>query len=132
MKVYKAVQLSRLSYAAPAWQPCAAPYRIEQLERYQNKAMRVLTGQLKSTAVETLGREAGICSIATAAKRTTALAYEKAHRLPPDHPRTQILAAPSRHRLKRQSWRFTAQVSTSHLPAEPVHWSPIDSPFSCP
>ncbi len=72
MKVYKALQVSLLTYAAPAWQPWAALSRIEQLERCQNKAMRVVTGQFKSTPVETLRREAGICSIATASKRTTA------------------------------------------------------------
>ncbi len=40
MRVYKALQLSLLTYAAPAWQPWAAPSRIEQLERCQNKALR--------------------------------------------------------------------------------------------
>ncbi len=54
MKVYKALQLSLLTYAAPAWQSLAAPSRIEQLERCQNKALRMVTGQLKSTPVETL------------------------------------------------------------------------------
>ncbi len=44
MKVYKALQLSLLTYAAPAWQPWAAPSRIEQLELCQNKALRVVTG----------------------------------------------------------------------------------------
>ncbi len=51
-------------------------------------------------SVETLRREAGICRIANSSKRATALTYEKAHRLPLDHPKRQILAAPSRHRLK--------------------------------
>ncbi len=72
MIVYKALQLSLLTYAASAWQPWAAPSRIEQLERCQNKALMVVTGTLKSTPVETLRREAGICSIATASKRVTA------------------------------------------------------------
>ncbi len=54
MKVYKALQLSLLTYAAPACQPWAAPSRIEQLERCQNKALRVVTGRIKSTPVETL------------------------------------------------------------------------------
>ncbi len=57
-------------------------------------------------------------SIATAAKHATELTYEKAHRLPPDHQRKQILAASSRHRRKRQSWPSAAQGATSHLPAE--------------
>ncbi len=127
MKVYKALQLSLLTYAAPAWQPWAAPSRIEQLERCQDKALRVVTGQFKSTPVDSLRREAGICSIAT-----VALAHKKAHRMPLDHPRRQILAAPSHHRLKRPSWRSAAQASTNNLPAELAHRAPIDSPFSCP
>ncbi len=44
MKVYKALQLSLQTYAAPAWQHWATPSRIEQLERCQNKALRVVTG----------------------------------------------------------------------------------------
>ncbi len=67
MKVCKALQLSLLTYAAPAWQPWATPSRIEQREHCPNKALKVVTGQLKSTTVETLRREAGICSIATLA-----------------------------------------------------------------
>ncbi len=85
MKVYMALQLSLLTYAAPAWQPWAAPSRLDQIERCQNKALRVVTGQLKSTPVETLRREAGICSIATASKRAIMLAYEKVNRWPLDH-----------------------------------------------
>ncbi len=98
MKVYKALQLSLLTYVAPAWQPWATPSIIEQLERCQNKARSVVTGQLKFTTVETLRREAGICSIATAARRATVLVYEKAHRLPPDHPGQQILTESGRSR----------------------------------
>ncbi len=37
MKVYKALQLSLLTYVAPAWQPWATPSSIGQLERCQNK-----------------------------------------------------------------------------------------------
>ncbi len=131
MKAYKAQQLSLLTgvSADPAWQPWAATSRIEQLERCQNKTLRVVTGQLRSTLVETVRREAGICSSATASKRATAVAYEKARWLPPDHTRRQILAAPSRHRIKRRS---AAQAATRHLPAKLAHSAPIASPFSCP
>ncbi len=90
------------------------------------------TGQRKSTLVEALRREAGICSIATADMCATALAYETARRLPPDHSRRQIWATPSCHRLKRPSWRSAAQVSTSQLSAELAHRAPIDSSSSCP
>ncbi len=132
MIVYKALQLSLLTDAAPAWQPWPVPARIEQLERCKNIALRVVTGQLKSTPVETLRREAGICSIATASEGATQLVYEKAHRLPQGQPRRHILAAPSRHRLKRSSWRSAAQAKICNLPAELDHRALIDSPFSCP
>ncbi len=65
-KVYKSLQLSLLTYAAPAWQPLAASLRLEQLESCQNKALRVVTGQLKYTPNERVRGVAGICSIATA------------------------------------------------------------------
>ncbi len=132
MKVYDALQLSLLTDAAPAWQPWPIPARIEQLECCKNIALRVVIGQLKSTPVETLQREAGICSIATASKGATPLVYEKAHRLPLGQPRRRILAAPSRLRLKRSSWRSAAQARISDLPAELDHRAFIDSPFSCP
>ncbi len=44
MKVYKALQLSLLTYAAPAWQPWAAPSCVEQWEHCQNRALKVVTG----------------------------------------------------------------------------------------
>ncbi len=60
---YKALQLSALTYAAPAWQPWAAPSRIEQLARCQNKALRVVTGQLKFTQLKhSDGRPASVAS----------------------------------------------------------------------
>ncbi len=63
MKVYKALQLSLLTYAVLVCQPWTSPSRIEHLERCQNKALRVVKGQVKSTPVETRRREAGICII---------------------------------------------------------------------
>ncbi len=71
--------IAYLTSPALTWQPWAAPSRIEHLERCQNEALRMVARQLKPALVETLRREAGICRIATAAKRATVLAYEKAH-----------------------------------------------------
>ncbi len=44
------------------------------------------------------------------------MAYEKAHRLPTNHPRRTLLQEPCRHRLKRPSWRSMAKTLTSRLP----------------
>ncbi len=68
-------------FGAPAWQPWLAAARLEQLERCQNRALRVINGQLQTTPVETLRREAGVCSMTTLMRRQTAIAYEKAARL---------------------------------------------------
>ncbi len=97
MKVCKSLQLILLTYLAPAWQPWAAPSRIEQVERCQNKALKTVTGQLKSSPVET---HFGTCATATA------MAHEKAHRLP------------------------AAQAITETLQAELANKAPFVSPFS--
>ncbi len=57
-KIYKALYFRVLIYGAPAWQPWLAATRLEQLERCQNRALRVITGQFQTTPVETLRREA--------------------------------------------------------------------------
>ncbi len=90
-------------YGAPAWQPWLAAPRLEQLERCQNRALRVITGQLQKASVETLMREAGVCNITTVMRRQTAMAYEKAARLIPDRPRRVLLNSPARHHLVRPS-----------------------------
>ncbi len=65
------------SLQSPAAQPpylrgsgvatCGRPVPHRAAGELSKKALRVETGQLKSTTVETLRREAGICSIATLA-----------------------------------------------------------------
>ncbi len=114
MKVYKALQRSLLTYVAPVRQPWAALSRVEHLEHFQYYVLRMVTGQLNSTPVETIRRETGTGSIASASMRATALAHEKAHRLPQTHPKTQILSVPSHHRFKRSSCRYTEQAAISH------------------
>ncbi len=67
-------------YGAPAWQPWLAATRLEQLERCQNRVLLVVTGQLQTAQVETLRRDAGVCSMTTLMRRQTASANEKAAR----------------------------------------------------
>ncbi len=103
-KIYKALYLRVMMYGAPAWQPWLSATRLEQLERCQNRAVRVITAQLQTTPVETLRREAGVCSMTTLMRRQTTIAYEKTTRLIPDHPSHRLLNSPVRHRLVRPSW----------------------------
>ncbi len=99
-----------MMYEAPAWQPWLSATRLEQLKRCQNRALRVMTGQLQTTPVETLRREAGVYSMRTLMRRQTAIAYEKASRLTPDHSRRRLLNSPVRHRLARPSWHFNRLI----------------------
>ncbi len=68
-KVYQALHLSVINNAAPAYRPWLAPTRLDQPESCQNRALRIITGQLKTTPLEALRIEAGVPSIATAAQQ---------------------------------------------------------------
>ncbi len=74
LMVYRALHRSVINCAAPAWQPWLAPTRLNQLERCQNRALRIITRQLKITPIEALRIEAGVPSIATLAQRQAAVA----------------------------------------------------------
>ncbi len=95
--------------------PWLALTRLDQLEHCQNRALRIITGQLKTTPLEALRIEAGVQNIATHAEQHAAVAYEKAHRLPTNHPRRTLLEEPCRHRLKRPSCRSTANALVNRL-----------------
>ncbi len=101
LKVYRALYLSVINYAAQAWQPWLAPTQLDQLERCQNRALRIITGQLKTTPPD----RGGSPEHCNASSLTSWMAYEKAHRLPTN-----------RHRLKWPIWLSTAKTLTSRLP----------------
>ena len=54
-----------LDYCASAWQPWLAKSTSDRLERCQNRALRAITGQLGTTPIEALRREANIESYGT-------------------------------------------------------------------
>ena len=82
------------------------------IERTQNKALRLITGQVQNTDVGVLRVEAGITSFKTNAIRNCLRSHEKAHRLPDDHPRRLALAEATPRRNNRQSW-FSRAPSVS-------------------
>ena len=86
VKVYNATIKSRLDYAGAAWQPWLSETNMCTIERTQNKALRIITGQVQNTDVGVLRVEAGIPSFKTNAIRNCLRSHEKAHRLPDDHP----------------------------------------------
>ena len=59
MKVYNATIKSRLDYAGAAWQPWLSETNMGVIERTQNKALRLITGQVQNTDVGVLRVEGG-------------------------------------------------------------------------
>ena len=87
LMIFNTFFLSKLNYSSPAWQCRLSESQMNLLERAQNKALRIVTGQLRSSPAEALLAETGCLSVKTSAERACLLSVEKALRLPLDHPR---------------------------------------------
>ena len=114
--IYNAFIHSKLHYAAAAWQPWLSDTRIKELDRVQNKAIRIMTGQLKSSPVEALRAEANIESFQTSVERKCLTSMEKARRMPKDHPRRLALELAVPQKNARRSWFKMGTDLTSKLP----------------
>ena len=97
-KIYTSHIQSVITFASSAWQPWLSSTRIKELESTQNKCLRLITSQYRSSPVEALRLESGVPSITSLIKGNCLRSYEKAMRLPPDHPRSiaALDSAPSR------------------------------------
>jgi len=134
-RVYLTTQRCVLDYAAAAWQPWLSDSQMQKLERAQNKALRIVTGQYNSTPTEALRLESGVVSYKTHSKRLASIAAEKADRLPPVHPRYVALnpEVPVRHGSKaRSSWREKSKMIREGLPTAGIPIDPLPSPFQKP
>ena len=69
-----------MDYAAAAWQPWISENNIDTLERSNQKALRMVTGQSLGTPTEAIRAEAGVVDYATIRKRHILTAREKALR----------------------------------------------------
>ena len=116
MKVYKAHVESVVHYAGFAWQPNTPKTCIDRLSRLQNKAIRLVTGQLRSSPKESIRAEAGVPSLETQIKRNAVKAMEKGIRLPADHPRRIAYDSAIPTRNMRGSWRSMADKERALLP----------------
>ena len=117
MKIYNTFVRSKIFYAGSAWMSYLSESAVRPLQVVQNKAMRKMTGIYKTAPVESLLKECRMTSIATDIDRECAKSYEKALRLPEDHPR-RIAAQPTGvpHRTVRSSWRENASNLLAALP----------------
>jgi len=80
--------------------------------------MRDAAAKAKTTPVEALRAEAGVCGYKTVSNRLCVRAHEKAARLPADHPKNLALCSSNQHRLQRSSWREQASLLLDSLPSE--------------
>ena len=108
LKVYNASIKSRFDYAGAAWQPWLSSSNRDTIERSQNRALRIVTGQVTKTDCGVLRREAGIPSFKTNAIRNCIRSHEKAARMPVDHPRKLALTNAQPPKNNRNSWSSRA------------------------
>ena len=69
IRIYTAFVNSAAEYGGFAWMPSAAKSHIERLEKAQNKALRLVTGQYMATPVEALCQECGLPNLSTQINR---------------------------------------------------------------
>ena len=77
-KIYNGQVRQVLDYGAAAWQPWISDTNIQRLERANQKALRMVTGQSMGTPMEAIHAEAGVPDYATIRKRNILIASEKA------------------------------------------------------
>ena len=124
-QLYYAYMRTKMDYCGAGWQPWLSDTSIGVLERSQNRALRVMTGQLKSSPVEALRLESGISSYETHMRRNILKSIEKAQRLPENHPRHIAWTSAVPPRNKRQSWARKGKELEQLLPPEAHKREPI-------
>ena len=107
---------SKMDYAAPAWQPWLSETSEKALDRVQNKALRLVTGQLKTTPTEALRYETRTDHYSTYTRRTCLKSVEMAKQLPDSHPRRKALDQAVKPKISRRSWFRMGTSLADHLP----------------
>lgn len=131
-RVYRSTLLSSATYGAAGWAPWLSPTSVAGLDRAQNKCLRIITGQLRSTPVESLQLEAGFSSFGSQVRRASALALEKSLRLDANNPRAGLAVLPVRYRTHRSCWRRMASEVSHGLGLNDDPRLPLPSPTSAP
>ena len=101
IRIFTAFVNSAAEYGGFAGMPSAAKSHIERLEKAQNKALRLVTGQYMETPVVALRKECGLLNVSTQINRLIMKSSEKAIRLTEDHPRRIALEGPVTHTRKQ-------------------------------
>ena len=105
---------------------------MTHLEALQNRALRIATGQLVSTQLDALRKEANINSFSTTSKQLILKAREKALRSRDDHPKRIALNAQVPQRLQsRLNWRRKAIELVVALPEALNHRQQTEHSLGC-
>ena len=127
-KLYFSFVRSKMDYAGPSWQPWLADSNISTLETIQNKALRLITGQLRNSPCEALRYETQIPCYETHLERNCLKSFELAKRLPTEHPRSLALAnaIPHKRNNQRRSWyRMGTNLTHIHIPPDADNRQPV-------
>ena len=132
-RVYQAVSLGKIGYCGAAWQPWLAPTSVNLLESAQNRCLRAITGLHLSSPVEALRKEAGIPSVHTSIRRSTARAWERSLRLPESALRRQLADRQVRQRTTiRGNWRVLVRACVHEAGLSEQPRLPFPPPTSAP
>ena len=83
----------------------------------QNKALRIVSGQVQNSRLSARRKEADVPSYETRSKWIILQSVEKAKRLPDDHPRRIALNNAKRSKTDRTSWKEKAcQLTSQYTP----------------
>ena len=116
---FHALVRSKFHYAAPAWQPRLSHTNFSSLDRLQNHSLRLITGQLVSTPLETLRLKADVQSYPTCSWRLILKANEKALRSTDEHPKRIALDVNIPQCFQsRSSFRRKAKELSTVLPPD--------------
>ena len=134
-KLYFSYVRSKLDYAGPGWQPWLSQSNIDVLERVQNKALRSVTGQIRSSPGEAIRLGFQVSTYETHMNRNILKSMELAKRLPDEHPRHRALtsAVPPKPKSKRTSWfQKGSQLTEQFIPLAGESRRPIEFYQHCP
>ena len=130
--VYHAFISSKMHYASAAWQPWLSESNVKVLDSIQNRALRIMSGQVASSPVEALRAEMDIPSFATQRDRRCLLAKEIAERRPEDHPRRLALESVVKTKNQRNNWGRRSLELTKLLPEDAAPRLPLTTSLCDP
>jgi len=116
-KLYFSLPKSKMDYAAAGWQPWLSDTNIDLLDRVQNQAIRLITGQMKSSPVDSLRFESGIDPYPTHVERMCLRSAEKALRMPVDHPLRETAELAVKPKGNRRSWKARTDELGKRIPS---------------